>query len=332
MLNRSPRVAAFFWRRIEGRFCLWALSIGGRAACVLLLATLAAARSAAAVQSGPLGIVRQFCRADAFGRRASMRGWPDEMPIVSWPFEPAWDFAILITGYEVGSPRPSEAGALEVDVHYTVVGQVSALGFDANAYVEAVPFRLHASEGRWRIIGPPPPPHIFVTRADIELMRRSFEFGTANFLPNSLCVWEMLRAAGWNVPFQRTTDLLMGTTYRPVEKPQVGDLVVHLRDEVPYHVGLLEAENQVVSSTLNAGIVHTTVDAFPGEVRYLRLIEPEPGALRRRPATTPAVAKATKKPTPRAQRHAQPSARPCVEATVAPPAPSRRPVAPSMSP
>jgi len=310
--------------------------MGGRAASVLLLATLAAARSATAVESGPQGIVRQFCQADALGRRVNMRGWPDLMPIVSWPFEPAWDFAILITGYDVGSPRPAQSGgALEVDVRYTVVGQVSALGFDTNAYIETVTFRVHAPDEGWRIIGPPPPPHVFATHVDIELTRRSFEFGTSNFLPNSLFVWQMFRSADWNVPFQRTADLLTGTTYRLVEKPQVGDLVVYLRDDVAYHVGLWEAENQVVSSTLNAGIVRTTIDAFAGDVRYLRLIEPEPGLVRRRPVSTPALAAGSEKePTPRAAQRTQPSTRPRVSATVrlVPPSPRRTPVARSTSP
>lgn len=263
-----------------------------------------------------------------------MRGWADLMPIVSWPFEPAWDVVVLITGYDIGSPRPCEGGALEVDVHYTVVGQVTALGFDSNTYVETVTLRVHAPEDGWRIIGPPPPPHVFATCVDVEPMRRTLEFGTSDFLPNSLFVWQMFGSAGWSVPFQLTADLLTGTTYRPVEKPQVGDVVAYLRDGVPYHAGLLEAENRVVSSTLNAGIVRTAVDAFAGEVRYLRLIEPEPGAMRRRPAATPPVARSTKQPTPRLPRHAQPSARPRVNPTVRVlPQPARRtPVAENASP
>jgi len=257
-----------------------------------------------------------------------MGGWPDLLPLVSWPFEPAWDFAIVITGYDVGAPRPAEQGSLAIDVHYTVVGQISALGFDTNAYIETVTFRVHAPEEGWRIIGPPPPPHVFGTHVDIELTRHAFEFGSRNFLPNSLFVWQMFRAAGWNVPLQRTADLLTGTTYRPVEKPQAGDVVVYLRDDVVYHVGLLEKENQVVSSTLNAGIVRSTVDAFPGEVRYLRLVEPEAGSVRRRPA---APAGGGSRPTPRAPQRAQPSTRPRVEPT-GPELPPRTPVAPGTKP
>ena len=237
---------------------------------------LANAYPVAAVESGPQGVVRQFCQADALGRRVSLRDWSQFIPIVEWPFEPAWDSVLLITGYSIGSPRPAEGGALDIDVDYTVVGQVSALGLETNVQVETVTFRVHAPEHGWRIMGPPPPPHIFGTRVDIDALHRSLTFGALNFVPNSVFIWQMFRSAGWNVPFERTADLLAGVTYRLVEKPRVGDVVVYLRDGVAYHAGLLEAENQVDSSTLNAGIVRTPVDAFGGEVHYLRLIEPEP--------------------------------------------------------
>jgi len=286
--------------------------------CLLRTAApLTGARPAAAVESGPQGIVRQFCQADGLGHRVSLRGWPDFAPIVSWPFEPAWDVVVLINGYTVGSPRPDEGGALAVDVDYTVVGQVSALGFDTSVHVETVTFRVHAPEVGWRIIGPPPPPHIFGPRVDVDLMRRSFESGALNFLPNSLFVWQMFRSAGWNVPYQRTADLLSGDGYRAVEKPKVGDIVVYLHDDVAYHVGILEAESQVVSSTLNAGIVRTPIDAFAGDVRYARLIKPAPMPTRTRPP-----------------RPAQPSPPPRVTATgrAQPPGPPRTPSPPVPTP
>ena len=238
--------------------------------------TLASTCPVGAFETGPQGIVRQFCRADALGQRANLRDWPLLAPIISWPFEPAWDFAVLISGYEVGSPHAAENGALDIDVQYTVVGQVSAFGLETGPQVETVTFHVDAGEAGWRIAGPPPAPHIFGTRVDVEAMTRSFENGTPTFLPDSLFIWQMVRSSGWNVAYQRTADLLAGITYRPVEKPQVGDVVVYLHDGVPYHAGLLEAEQSVISSSLNAGIVHTAVDAFPGEVHYVRLVEPEP--------------------------------------------------------
>lgn len=271
---------------------------------LVLCVALATTRPSVAVD-GPQSVVQRFCQADALGRRVSVRDWPDFMPIVSWPFEPAWDSVVLISGYEVGASRYGEGPTLDVDVRYTVIGQVSALGLDTDVHIETVTFRVQGPEDGGRIVGPPPPPHVFGPRADIEAMRRSFEYGALNFLPNSLFVWQMLRSRGWNVPFQRTADLLAGTTYRVAEEPHVGDVVVYLRDDVPYHAALLEAENQVVSSTVNAGIVRTPLDGFAGDIRYLRLIKPQPAPRRAIatqvqpvPAATPT---AVKKPTAKKQ-------------------------------
>lgn len=286
---------------------------------------LATTCPAVAAEAGPQGIVRQFCQADGLGRRVSLRNSAEFARIVEWPLEPAWDSVLLITGYSVGSPRAAEGGGFDVEVDYTVVGQVSALGLETSVYVETVTFRVHAPEQGWRIIGPPPLPHIFGTRVDIEALRRSFTYGTLTFLPNSVFIWQMFRSAGWNVPFERTADLLAGATYRLVQKPRVGDVVVYLQDGAAYHAGLLDAENQVASSTLSAGIVRTAVDAFGGDVRYLRLIEPEPEPTpliapptRPPPTATPAVAKkptVARKTVKGAKPGAQPPARPRVKTT-----------------
>ena len=273
--------------------------------------------------------MRQFCQVDALGGRVSLRNWPQLIRIVEWPFEPAWDSVLLITGYAVGSPRPAEGGAFDVEVAYTVVGQVSALGLETNVYVEPVTFHVHAPQKGWRIVGPPPLPHIFGTRVDIDALHRSLTYGAGNFVPNSVFVWQMFRSAGWNVPFERVADLLGGTTYRPIEKPQAGDVVVYLRDGLAYHAGILEAESQVASSTLNAGIVRTPVDAFGGDVRYVRLIEPEPVSTaestplmalptRPPPTATPVVAKkptGAEKTLKGAKHGAHPSARARVKTT-----------------
>ena len=53
--------------------------------------------------------------------------------------------------------------------------------------------------------------------------------------------------------------------------PEAGDLVVYYDGEKPYHVGLLESEDQVVSATLNTGVRRAPLAAFAGEVRYWRL-------------------------------------------------------------
>ncbi len=294
---------------------------------------LASALPSAAIESGPQGIVRQFCQADALGRRVTLQGWADFAPLVDWRFEPAWDHVVLITGYAVGAPQPAEGGALAVEVRYDVVGDVSALGLETAVHIERVTFRVHAPEQAWHIIGPPVPPHISASRIEIGPMRQSFEQGGLNFLPNSLFVWQMFRSAGWDVPFQRTLDLLPGSAYRVVESPAVGDVVLYLRDGVPYHTGLLEAEHQVVSTTLNAGIVRTTADAFAGEVKYLRLIRPPALPARGKPTPPPPVRRPTpqpakERPTNVSRRGTQPSPQRRVE-TAGKAVPTRAPVTPT---
>jgi len=230
----------------------------------------------AAVESGPQGVVRQFCQADGLGLRVSPWGWNNVAPLVSWQLEPAWDEVLLITGYEVGPPHPADNGALAIDVAFTVVGQVSALGFDTTAYVDTVTFLVQApAPAGWRIIAPPPVPHLFGSLVDVDTMRRSFDHGTSSFVSNSLFVWLMFQSAGWGVPYERTIDMLAGSAYRSVEEPRNGDLVVYARDDRPYHVGIFESEGQIVSSTLNAGVVRSATNAFAGDVHYMRLVEPE---------------------------------------------------------
>ena len=255
--------------------------------------------AAGASEGGAQDVVREFCQADGFGNRVSIQGWSRIAPLVAWPLEPSWDSVVLITSYTIAWPQLAEDNTRTVEVRYGVSNDISASGIQRADRVDTVAFRVQPSDtGGWRILGPPPPPHIFEHRSDPEAMRRSLERGGVYFLPNSLFVWHMFRSAGWDVAYQRTADLLSSVAFREVKKPAVGDVVVYLRDGAPYHVGLLEAEAQVVSSTLNGGIMRTTIDTFAGDVKFLRLVEPEPSPSTA--VTTPTRARvAAVTPTPR---------------------------------
>jgi len=301
----------------------------GRVACITLILAVLAARLSSA-DLGPQGIVRQFCQADGLGQRVTLPGWAALAPMVTWAYEPAWDRVVLISGYTVRSPQPTTQNSLAVEVRYDVVARVSPLGIDPEVYAESVTFQVQPDEqGGWHILGPPPFPHIFGNRVDVDAMRRSLSQSDGNFVANTVFLWQMFHSAGWNVPYESTADLLSGAAYRVVDTAKPGDLVLYLRDDAPYHVGMLQAKDRVVSSTLNAGIAQTTVDAFAGEVRYLRLVQPEtppaPTEGARSPAVlhtvdvpattahgrpTPAPAKKKRKPTPTSKpRHtAKPSA------------------------
>src|SRR5512139_3349259 len=262
---------------------------------LLMWLVLIAAVQVRAAESGPQAVLRRFCQSDGLGQRVLMPGWMVVAPLVTWSLEPAWDHVILIGSYEVGSPHMDEDGA-SIEVRYTVIGEVSALGLDTTVHVETVEFTLEAPDDHWRIAGPPLPPHIFAHRVDLDALRQSLTSGGLNVIPNSTFVWQLFRSAGWEVPLVGSLDLLTSSAYRLVPQPRVGDLAVYLRDGVPYHVGVFETDDRIVSSTLNAGIVRTAPDAFAGELKYLRLVEPEPPP--EVPETDP-DSSATATPTPR---------------------------------
>lgn len=229
----------------------------------------------AAAQYGPQGVVREFCQLDGMGQRVTMPAWLRVAPLVTWTLEPAWDHVVVVASYVVGPPRPVEGStALSVDVQYSVVGEISAAGFRAEPALVTTALRVDApGSGSWRILGPPPPPHLFADRIDVAEVRTSLTQGTARFVPDSLFIWQMFRNAGWQVPHLPVRDVLTSRAFRTVDTPAAGDLVVYLDGEQPYHAGILAAADAVVSSTINAGIVRAPVDAFAGAVRFARLVD-----------------------------------------------------------
>ncbi|MCX8073330.1 MAG: hypothetical protein N3C12_12900 [Candidatus Binatia bacterium] len=259
------KLAAVTRLRTHSRAQAWALS-----AVAVLLANSSAA------QLGPQNVVREFCRLDALGARATLQGWPQVAPLVAWQLEPAWDRVVLITSYTVGWPVAEADDVFAIEVRYAVQGTVTATGFEQAPTVEARRYRVEPSDdGTWRIAAPPPPPHIFSHDVDIPAMQQSLQRGGVNFLPNSLFVWELYRRNGWEIPFEHTLALTRTQVFRRTEKATAGDVVLYLDEDTPYHVGVLESEDVVVSSTLNAGIVRTPVDAFAGTRRVLHLRPPE---------------------------------------------------------
>lgn len=269
----------------------------GSASVLFACAILAAATEVPAVESGPRVVVRRFCQADGLGQRVQIAGWAAIAPLVTWTLEPAWDHVVLIDGYQVGVPDSAEDGGLAIEVRYAVLGDVSALGLDTAVHLETVEFRVEAADGAWRILGPPPPPHIFASLVDVDAMRESLQVGGRNFLPNTVFIQQVLRSSGWNAAFVPTAELLQGDTYRVVDKPEVNDLAAYLRDGVPYHVGVFEANDRIISSTLNAGVVRTAPDAFPGEMKVLRLAHAEP-AVEMTPVAAPSPAPDLARPSP----------------------------------
>jgi hypothetical protein len=269
----------------------------GTASVLFACAILAAATEVPAVESGARVVVRRFCQADGLGQRVQLAGWAAIAPLVTWLLEPAWDHVVLIDGYEVGWSDAAEDGGVAIEVRYAVIGDVSALGLDTAVHVETAEFRMDGADGTWRILGQPPPPHIFASLVDVDAMRESLRVGGKDFVPDTVFIQQVLRSNGWNAAFVPTAELLQSETYRIVDKPEVNDLAVYLRDGVPYHVGVFEASDRIVSSTLNAGVVHTAADAFLGEMKVLRLAHAEP-EVEMTPVPAPSAAADLAQPSP----------------------------------
>jgi hypothetical protein len=237
---------------------------------VLLLALLLPSLSQAA---DPLKTVRAFCAADGRGDRIDPGRWHNIAPLVAWRLEPAWDRLRLVRGYEVGTPI-LDGDEVTVAVDYTVVAEVRPGSVDKRPYVEHRIHRLGLDEtdGRWRLLPPPPAPFVFESHAEADTLAKLLDPETGRYLSSSELVWRLARAAGWELPLAVTPLLASSAYLARIATPRPGDLVFYFDGEVAYHVGLLESENQVVSATLNAGIRRAPVDAFAGSVEYRRLL------------------------------------------------------------
>lgn len=230
--------------------------------------------------------MRWFLQADGRGERIDPQRWPAVAPLIGWPLEPAWDHLFLIRGFELGTPYRRD-DVVEVEVKFTVLSEVRSSGVrDANR-VDTRRYRLeHGPDGGWRLGAPAPPPYLFASEVDPETMRALLAPDSTTYMSNSAFVWRMLHDAGWFIAYAPTTDLATSSDYTTALTPRVGDLALFYDGETPYHVGLVESEDTIVSATLNGGIQRSLPLAFAGEVRY------------RRPAV--AMVEDTPTPTPRA--------------------------------
>lgn len=248
-----------------------------RAAAAVALFLVLAGSSALALD--PLKVVRDFCRSDALGDRLDPRTLPAVSALVSWPLEPAWDRIFLIKGYEISTPRQEEK-AVTLEVTYTLTAQVRAGKVVHDERLEVRAFRLSSDDNgaTWRILGPPPSPHVFDSRFDGDELAAALDPQSGGFMSNSGFVWAMLLDAGWTLPYMDTLDIAKTPLLSGVSVPASGDLVFYHDGDDAYHVGFVEAQDLIVSATLNGGIRRTPVDAFAGEVRFMRFTGNRPSS------------------------------------------------------
>jgi hypothetical protein len=236
----------------------------------------------------PLAVLRSFCQADGNGARMRAATWPAVAPLVAWSLEPAWDHLYLIHGYEIGTPAVQD-DRIVVEVKYTLARTVRSSGARPDARVESRRLALEPDEsGGWRLSGPPPPPHVFASQADPDTLVALLAPEGSPYQSNSAFVWHLLRDAGFELPYADTAALPTAFGLRAERSANVGDLVLYYADGIPYHVAMVDADDTVVSATLNGGLRRTPFGAFAGEIRYLRPVSEADLPPTPAPAATPA--------------------------------------------
>lgn len=246
------------------------------AASILLALALAAARPCAARAEDPMVVVRAFCRADGEGARLRARSWTRIATLVAWSLEPAWDRVVLISGYQLSTPR-GNGDAVEMDVEFTVTGEIRPGRILTVQRVDSVTFTLARDPqgDRWRILGPPHPPHVFTSNVDPHAMAVLLAPESDAYQSASALVWRTLRKSGRDMSYVETEKLGSTAELETASEAAPGAVALYYDGEMPYHAGIVDAGEAITSATINAGVVTLPADAFPGEIRYRR-VAPSP--------------------------------------------------------
>ena len=248
---------------------------------------LALVVTSAAHAADPLNTIRAFCQADGRGARVDPIGWLKIADLVTWRLEPAWDHLYLIRGFELATPQIRD-GEVEVAVQYTVTAEVRSNVVTQEVRVDTRTYRLvRGGDGAWRMRAPPPPPYLFESDVDDEALAALLGPGSS-YVSNSAFVWGLLRDAGWAMSYADTAAIAAAPDFTTERSGNVGDLVLYYDGEQPYHVGVVESEDTVVSATLNGGIRRTPFGAFAGEIKYRRPIASARATPTPEPKPTPA--------------------------------------------
>jgi len=225
-----------------------------------------------AAAADPLAVVNSFCRADGDGARLRASSWSRVAPLVAWTWEPAWDHLILISGYQLSTPR-GDGDRVEVDVQYTVTGEVHPGRIVTTSRLENLTYTLVRSTpgGRWLIRGPAHAPRVFSTNVDAHAMATLLAPETAVYDSASALVWRSLNQRADAALSYLETEALGSTAELQDGEPAPGTVALYYDGPLPYHAGIVTADGSVTSATLNAGVVTLPADSFAGEIRYRHL-------------------------------------------------------------
>ena len=119
---------------------------------------------AADYPGAPASVVAAYIEADGAGLALDSDTCPQVLRYTVWPDAPGWDTFAVIKSYDIGEVGRTGKKA-SVEIIYNVLGSLSATAFIRKPARERVSFELEKTQGRWKIVNPQLPPHLFVPAA-----------------------------------------------------------------------------------------------------------------------------------------------------------------------
>ena len=137
-------------------------------ACFIVTGWVKAEENQKHAANGPEEVVAEYCKADSEGATLSTENYNKSgIAALLWKVEeigPAWDYAILIKAFRVGSVS-MKGGQSEVIVEYSVIGEWG-MDVEIKRQTERYKFQVKQVQGSWKLLDPVDlPPHISVPTA-----------------------------------------------------------------------------------------------------------------------------------------------------------------------
>jgi hypothetical protein len=109
-------------------------------------------------------VTAAYLEADGAGQALASRTAPGLLQFTTWRQLDKFDSFAVVESYDIGEVGWTGNKA-DVQITYHVLGLVTGATFTAKPALKEVFFSLEKSKGRWRIVSPRLPPHLFVPAA-----------------------------------------------------------------------------------------------------------------------------------------------------------------------
>ena len=120
----------------------------------------------------PASVTAAYIEADGAGLALDGETAPKLLSFTTWDDAPGWDSFVVIKSYDIASAgwendkqHPKNGDKADVEIVYHVLGSMNGLVFVPKPADETVTFDLVRKKGRWKIVKPQIPPHLFLPDA-----------------------------------------------------------------------------------------------------------------------------------------------------------------------